>query len=87
MSHQSELIATDIDAYLAEPFGTERYRELGREILQINADNLWLIGTIGLTPRVAIVDSRIRNALKEGDMLSIETGMWSVAPLELWFYE
>ena len=76
-----------IDAYLAEPFGTDRYRELGAEILQINADNLWLLGTIGLTPRVAIVDSDIRNALQEGDMLSIETGMWSVRPLELWWFD
>ena len=75
-----------IDAYLAEPFGTSRYRELGAEILQINADNLWLLGTIGLTPRVAIVDSRVHNALQPGDMLSIETGMWSVRPLELWWF-
>lgn len=76
-----------IDAYLAEPFGTDRYLELGAEILQINADNLWLLGTIGLTPRVAIVDSKIRNGLEDGDMLSIETGMWAVAPLELWWFD
>jgi len=73
--------------WLAEPFGTERYMELGKRIFQINAENCWLIGTVGLVPRVAVIKDTVRNAPKPGQILSIEYGMWTPAQAEQWWLD
>jgi len=73
--------------WLAEPNGTERYKELGREIFKINAENCWLIGTVGLVPRVAVIKNTVRNAPKPGMTLSIEYGMWAPYHAEQWWLE
>jgi peptide/nickel transport system substrate-binding protein len=64
------------EQWLAEPRGTEKYMELGKKILRINAENAWLIGTVGLVPRVGVIKNTVRNAPEPGRMLSIEYGMW-----------
>jgi len=75
-----------VDQWLAEARGTERYLELGREILQINAENVWLIGTIGLVPRAVVLSNDLRNVPGEGAMVSIEHGMWRPhLPAQWWF--
>jgi len=73
--------------WLAEPNGTERYMELGKRIFQINAENCWLIGTVGLVPRVAVIKNTVRNAPKPGQILSIEYGMWTPSQTEQWWHE
>jgi peptide/nickel transport system substrate-binding protein len=73
--------------WLAEPNGTERYMELGRRIFQINAENCWLIGTVGLVPRVAVVANTVHNAPEPGQILSIEYGMWTPSQTEQWWVE
>ncbi len=73
--------------WLAEPFGTDRYMELGKRIFQINAENCWLIGTVGLVPRVAVIKNTVRNAPKPGQILSIEYGMWTPAQAEQWWLD
>jgi len=73
--------------WLAEPNGTERYMELGRQIFQINAENCWLIGTVGLVPRVAVIKDTVRNAPKPGQILSIEYGMWTPSQTEQWWHD
>ena len=70
-----------------QPFGTEKYKELGRKILQINADNVWLIGTVGLVPRVGIVKDTVRNAPKKGDILSVEFNMWTYYLIDQWWID
>lgn len=40
--------------------------ELGRNILRSQAENLWVIGVVGLTPKPVIVKKNIGNFLKEG---------------------
>ena len=75
-----------VDQWLDEPRGTERYLELGREMLQINAENAWLIGTIGLVPRVAVFDNRLRNIPAPGSLLSVEYGMYEPYRAEQWFF-
>ncbi len=71
----------------AEPFGTERYNELGRQMLQINAENVWLIGTVGLVPRISIISNTVRNHPTEEDTLSIEFGMWTYHLIQQWWIE
>lgn len=69
----------------AEPYGTERYKELGRQMLQINAENVWAIGTVGLVPRPSIIRNTVRNHPQADDILSIEYGMWThYQPAQWW---
>jgi peptide/nickel transport system substrate-binding protein len=65
-----------VDQWLAEPRGSEKYLSLGAEILKINAENVWCIGTIGLVPRVTVLTDDLRNVPEPGTMVSIEHGMW-----------
>ena len=76
-----------INEWLGEPYGTDRYKELGREILRINAENLWCIGTVGVVPRVAIVKNTVHNAPKPGQTLSVEYGMWAYYQPEQWWLD
>jgi peptide/nickel transport system substrate-binding protein len=71
----------------AEPFGTERYNELGRQMLQINAENVWLIGTVGLVPRISIISNTVRNHPTEEDTLSIEFNMWTDHLIQQWWID
>jgi len=69
----------------AEPYGTERYKELGRQMLQINAENVWAIGTVGLVPRPSVIRNTVRNHPQADDILSIEYGMWThYQPAQWW---
>ena len=70
-----------------QPFGTEKYKELGRKILQINADNAWLLGTVGLVPRVGIVKDTVRNAPQKGNILSVEFNMWTYYLIDQWWID
>lgn len=71
----------------AEPFGTERYNELGRQMLQINAENVWAIGTVGLVPRPSIIRNTVRNHPRSTDILSIEYGMWTPYLMAQWWVD
>lgn len=41
--------------------GTERYVEVGRELIRINQENMTLIGTIGELPKPVVVKNGLRN--------------------------
>lgn len=70
-----------------EPLGSDRYRQLSEQMLQINAENCWCIGTVGLVPRVGIIKNTVRNAPKKGQILSIEYNMWTYYLPEQWYFE
>lgn len=74
-------------AWQAEPFGTERYNELGRRMLLINAENVWCIGTVGLVPRASIIRNTVRNHPMAENILSIEYGMWTHYQQEQWWID
>ena len=78
---------TTVDAWLGEPRGTERYKELGAEILWTNAENVWLIGTVGLVPRVGVLATELRNGPQPGDILSIEYNVWRPYQPEQWWLD
>ncbi len=71
----------------AEPYGTERYKELGRQMLQINAENVWAIGTVGLVPRPSVIRNTVRNHPQSENILSIEYDMWSHYQLAQWWID
>ena len=70
-----------------ELFGTDRYKELGKQMLTINAENVWLIGTVGLVPRVSIISNTVRNYPTEEDILSIEYNMWRYHLIQQWWID
>ena len=39
-----------VEAWQNEPLGTDRYMELGREMVRINAENLWWYIAVGRAP-------------------------------------
>jgi peptide/nickel transport system substrate-binding protein len=46
--------------------GSEDYMRIGREILKLNVENLYLIGTVGLAPQPIIVKNNLRNFPESG---------------------
>lgn len=71
----------------AEPFGTERYKELGHRMLLINAENVWCLGTVGLVPRPSIIRNTVRNHPQSDNILSIEFGMWTHYQQAQWWID
>lgn len=43
-----------------------RRLEIGQKILRVGADNLWVIGTVGLAPHPVVVSKRLKNVLSNG---------------------
>jgi peptide/nickel transport system substrate-binding protein len=41
--------------------GSERYTELGKELVRLNLENMTVIGTIGALPKPVIVSNRLHN--------------------------
>jgi|TARA_B100000315_G_scaffold95979_3_gene88163 peptide/nickel transport system substrate-binding protein len=44
----------------------QRRLEVGRKILRVGADNLWVIGTVGLAPHPVVVSKRLKNVPQNG---------------------
>lgn len=82
-----QTLYSDIDDWLAQPRGTDLYKELGAKILWTNAENVWLIGTVGLVPRAGVVASELRNGPNAGDILSIEYSVWKPYQPEQWWLD
>jgi peptide/nickel transport system substrate-binding protein len=77
----------NVDAWMGEPRGSERYEELGTEIMRVNAENLWVIGTIGLMPRPVVINSQLRNTPGPEDVVSVEFWVWGPHQPEQWWFE
>jgi peptide/nickel transport system substrate-binding protein len=75
------------EAWRQTPNGTDEYRALGLKMLQLNAESLWCIGTVGLVPRVGIVKNTVHNAPNKDQILSIEYDMWRNYLIDHWWIE
>jgi peptide/nickel transport system substrate-binding protein len=56
---------TEIDEWQQLLPGTDRYEELGKELLTINLENLWTIGTTGMVAFPIMVKNGLENAAGE----------------------
>ena len=45
--------------------GSDRYMELGRELVKLNLENMTIVGTIGELPKPIIVSNRLHNVKPE----------------------
>ena len=66
--------------------GTEDYARLGREILKINVENLYVIGdvTMGLQP--VVFKKNLRNTAQEGPF-AYDHRFWMIYYADQWFFE
>jgi peptide/nickel transport system substrate-binding protein len=76
---------------LAEEFqttlaGTDDYMRIGREILKMNVENLYLIGTVGLAPQPVIVKNNLRNFPETG-VFDWDYRFYVPYLAETWFFE
>jgi peptide/nickel transport system substrate-binding protein len=75
------------ESWRQQPNGSDAYRELGLKMLQINAENAWCIGTVGLVPRVSIIKNTVRNIPTSEMILSVEYEMWQHYKIEQWWID
>lgn len=75
-----------VDEWLQQPYGSERYLELGAEIIRINAENLWWFGVIGYDPTAKIVDADLRNLATENVQPTHICGAYGAYLPEQWYF-
>jgi peptide/nickel transport system substrate-binding protein len=77
-----ELFAA-LDDYYAAPLGTEAYEKAGKEMVRINAENLWWFVVVGLTPAVTAMGNEVRN-IREGEGVTFDVCVAPWTPELLW---
>ncbi len=50
-----------VDKWMATPYGSKEYRELAEKIFDFHAENVFIIGTVGLTPWVWVAKNYVGN--------------------------
>lgn len=67
-----------LDEWKAEPMGTERYLELGNEMVRINAENLWWFVVTGPAPGIAsaICATAVANEVRNLRDPNADGGWW-----------
>ncbi len=76
-----------VDEWMKVPRGTETYDALGTEIMRLNAENLWVIGTVGLMPRPIVFNQKLRNVPGPDGIVSVEFWVWGPHQPEQWWFE
>ncbi|MBV7334094.1 ABC transporter substrate-binding protein [Chloroflexi bacterium TSY] len=74
---------TILDEWKAEPIGSDRYVELGKEMVRINNENIWYNVATGSTPSIshAVVVSAVDNSVKNVRDPESGTGWWLIEML------
>jgi peptide/nickel transport system substrate-binding protein len=73
----------ELDKYYAAPLGSEAYLAAGKEMVRINAENLWWFIVVGLTPAVTAVGKEVRN-IREGEGVTFDVCVAPWVPELLW---
>lgn len=68
--------------------GTERFEEVGKELIARHNKNLWVIGTLGKLPIPIMVKNNIGNfPRKDGSVFTNVTQYWGVHAADTWFFK
>jgi peptide/nickel transport system substrate-binding protein len=67
--------------------GTERYAQIGRRLIDINLENLTIIGTVGSIPKPIIVKNKVRNVMHTMPTVHFNFGYIYPYRAEQWFLE
>jgi peptide/nickel transport system substrate-binding protein len=54
-----------VQQWLNTPYGTEEYESLINEVIRINVDNLYFIGSVTAPPRIMVITNRMANVPRE----------------------
>lgn len=76
-----------IDKWQTTAPGEEEYMQLIKKILDLHAENLWLIGTVGPTPLPMIVDDDLRNLPEGGHVMGSDVAWFTPYLHAQWFFE
>ncbi len=74
-----------VDQWQQTGRGTEEYERLGREILTVNVENLFKIGTVGLSPKPVVKTLRLANMADEG-IFGSDTAFFGPYLPEQWYF-
>lgn len=86
-SQQIKRLFELVDEWLCTPRGTDKYHELGKQILTINTKGLWVIHTVGCAPKMIIVKSQLKNTPPPGVVWDHDYQLWRLYRSEQWFWE
>lgn len=67
--------------------GSERYMEIGRRLIDLNLENLTIIGTVGAIPKPIIVKSKLHNVMREMPTVHFNFGYIYPYRAEQWFLQ
>lgn len=65
--------------------GSDRYTELGKELVKLNLENMTIIGTIGEVPKPVIVSKRLNNVMPEMNTAHFNFGYSYAYRADQWF--
>lgn len=65
--------------------GSERYMELGRELVKLNQDNMTIIGTVGDLPRPTVVSQHLHNVAEKLNVMHFNFGYNYVYRPDQWY--
>jgi len=74
------------DEWLTTVIGTEEYMRLGKEILTINVENLYCIGTVGQAPWPIIIKNNLKNTPEKG-AFGWSYRIWKPYQPDQWFFK
>lgn len=66
--------------------GTDDYLRIGKEILTINLENLYYIGTVGMVPSPVAVKNALGNAVRTGDTWTVSYFFLAPCLPEQWYW-
>ena len=76
-----------VEEFTITTVGTEEYMRLGKEILTINVEGLYNIGTVGMVPVLVIAKNNLRNFLENVPMSAGDYGYSIAAQPDQWFFK
>lgn len=65
--------------------GSERYMEIGKELLTVALENMWNIGIAGMTPQPMVVKNNLLNTPENG-IFDYDFRFWMVFHPEQWYW-
>ena len=78
-----------VDEWQATPRAEEkRYLEITKELLTLNVEGLYLVGTVAATPYPSIIKNSVRNVRREDAVMSWHgSGVWHFYHIDEFFFE
>ena len=66
--------------------GSDEYKKIAKEIVQLSTGNLWHIGTVGIVPKPTILKLALKNTPEVGVRLYSGYRFWMIYDADQWFY-